>query len=71
MSGYNFSNDETDRVGDWMSPRVISVDPEATLFDVCRRMVDERIHRVLVTEESSLLGIITSMDVVRAVAEES
>lgn len=71
MSGYNFSSFESERVRDWMSPRVVSVDPGIPLTAVCARMIEERVHRVLVTEENTLLGIITSMDIVRALAEEA
>lgn len=56
-------------VGDWMTPRVISVLPSATLRHVCATMSKESIHRVLVVERNRLLGIITSLDVVRFVAE--
>ena len=71
MSSYNFSNDDSDRVREWMSPRVISVDPACALDDVCKRMTDDKVHRVLVTEGDALLGIITSMDIVRAVANRA
>ena len=57
------------RVEDWMTPRVISVDPDLDLRSVCKLMVRESIHRVLVTEESSVLGIISTFDVVRYLAE--
>lgn len=57
-----------ERVGDWMSPSVISVAPTATLREVCRSMSRENVHRVLVAREGKLLGIITSFDVVRCLA---
>lgn len=58
-----------ERVGDWMTRDVISVSPEARLEDVCRTMTDQHVHRVFVCEEANLLGVITSFDVVRCVAE--
>ena len=56
------------RVEDWMSEKVISVDPDAELPEVCRVMRDENIHRVLVTEENAVLGIISTFDIVRHLA---
>jgi len=57
-----------DTVGQWMTPGVKSVSPGSTVEDVCRRMVRDRIHRVLVMEGAQLRGIITSFDIVRLVA---
>jgi CBS domain-containing protein len=55
-------------VGDWMNPEVISVRPDSTLPELCRVLVENGIHRVLVMEQGELLGIVTSSDVVRCVA---
>jgi len=55
-------------VSDLMSNEVICVSPDAPLKDVCATMVKEHIHRVMVTEETKLVGIVTSLDVVRCVA---
>ncbi len=56
-------------VADWMNPEVISVGPECTLPELCKVLVDNGIHRVLVMEHGQLLGIVTSTDVVRCVAK--
>ncbi|MDA1266148.1 MAG: CBS domain-containing protein [Planctomycetota bacterium] len=58
------------RVEDWMTAHVISVDPEADLSQVCRVMRDENIHRVLVTDKNALVGIISTFDVVRHLAAQ-
>lgn len=58
------------RVEDWMTAQVISVDPEADLSQVCRVMRDENIHRVLVTDKNALVGIISTFDVVRHLAAQ-
>lgn len=49
-------------VQDIMQERIISVPPATTLDRVAKRMAEERIHRVLVTEKGKLVGIITSLD---------
>jgi CBS domain-containing protein len=51
-----------------MTPKVISVAPDAAIEEVCRVMIEEHIHRVFVAEKGKLLGVISSFDVVRHVA---
>lgn len=60
-----------DTVADWMNPNVVTVDPDNSLKTVCRRMLAEHVHRVIVAKEQKLMGILTSFDVVRLVAGES
>ena len=55
-------------VGEWMTPHVISVAPEASLSDVCTLMTQERIHRVFVVKEKKLLGVISTLDIVKCLA---
>jgi CBS domain-containing protein len=57
------------RVRDVMTRELLAVAPEATLPEVACVMRDRRIHRVLVLEAGRLVGIVSSFDVVRAVAE--
>lgn len=59
------------RVDEWMSHRLVSVGPQATLAEVCRLMVAESIHRVFVVQEDALCGVISTFDVVRLMAGES
>ena len=58
-------------VGDWMTPEVLAVGPDATLGEVCDLMDRETIHRVFVTEGKQLRGCVSSTDVVRYVAKHS
>lgn len=57
------------RVRDVMTRELISVAPEDPLPSVARLMRDRRVHRVLVLREGRLVGILSSFDVVCAVAE--
>jgi CBS domain-containing protein len=59
-----------ERVADWMAREVISVRPDAGLAEICEVLVGQGIHRVFVTEGERLLGVVSSMDVVRCVARE-
>jgi CBS domain-containing protein len=51
------------QVGDIMSEVIATVPPTATLPEIAGRMARDRVHRVLVTDEGKLLGIVTSIDV--------
>ncbi len=58
----------SDRVGDWMTARVVTVRPEDRIVDACNKMVKHHIHRVFVIEHDRLVGVVSSFDVVRCVA---
>ena len=56
---------------DLMETRVISVSPSTPLIDVQRLFVEEEIHGApVVGEDGTVVGVITSMDLLRAVEEE-
>jgi CBS domain-containing protein len=55
-------------VADRMTREAVCVAPETTLEQLSEVMVSQRIHRVLVTRGAELLGVVSSFDVVRAVA---
>ncbi len=49
--------------------RLLSVEPDATLAEVARRMRVEDSDSLAITAEKRLLGIITEHDLVRAIAD--
>jgi CBS domain-containing protein len=55
-------------VSDIMTPVTFSVDPDDTVEELADFLVRGRIHRAVVTQDGRLLGIVTSGDVLRAVA---
>lgn len=57
-------------VREWMSQRIVSVDEEAPLKEVCKVMTDERIHRAIVTKDGIATGIVTTLDIVRFLSAE-
>lgn len=59
----------TRAVREIMTPATFSVRPEATLSDLARFLIRAGVHRALVLEGSRLAGLVTSMDVLRLVAE--
>lgn len=56
-------------VGEVMTRKVVALGPEASLKDAAELMVKRGVHRVLVLRDGDLVGIVTSTDVVRAVAD--
>jgi CBS domain-containing protein len=61
---------DTVEVGDIMTPVSFAVHPDMPVPELCQFLVRGRIHRALVVDEGELLGIVTSHDVLRAVADE-
>jgi CBS domain-containing protein len=52
-----------------MAPSPTTVSADQPLREVAQMLVDQHIHRVPVVEGERLVGILTSLDVVRLVAE--
>ncbi len=57
------------RVENVMSTQPITVTGETSLQDLARVLVERGIHRLPVVEGGALVGILTSTDLVRAIAE--
>jgi CBS domain-containing protein len=57
--------------GQIMTKPAVTVAPHETLRRVCELMHNRRIHRVVVAEGTHLRGIITTMDILRAIAHQS
>jgi CBS domain-containing protein len=54
-------------VSDVMSPYVLSVAASTPLTDAARLMLADNVHRLLVVEDDRLIGLVSTMDVLRAV----
>ncbi len=65
-----FTESELDEVevADIMTPVAFSVGPDTTVKELADFLVRGRIHRAVVEEDGRLVGIVTSGDVLRAVA---
>lgn len=64
------AEEEPRRVEDVMSTRVLTVEGSTGIDEIARMMLQARYHRVLVTEEGRLVGLVSSMDLVRLVADQ-
>jgi CBS domain-containing protein len=57
------------RVAEVMTPVVLSAEESTPMRALARFMVTKRIHRVVIVKDGALRGIVTTMDVLRLVAE--
>jgi CBS domain-containing protein len=55
-------------VRDIMTTRVYTVPADAPIAEVARTMVEGHVHRLLVSERDKLVGIVSTLDVLRAIA---
>ena len=70
---------KTNNIGAWspstagqvMTKPAVTVAPNETLQRVCEMMYNRRIHRVVVAEGTQIRGILTTMDILRAIATHS
>jgi CBS domain-containing protein len=56
-------------VRDIMTPKTYVVKEDTKVRDIADAMIRSNIHRVLVTRNATLLGIITSMDMLRVIRD--
>ncbi len=53
---------------DVMTPAVQQVPASASVAEVARLMVEQHVHRLVVTEGKEPVGIVTSMDLLKLIA---
>jgi CBS domain-containing protein len=59
----------SDEVGDFMTKDIVTVAPETPLAKLARAMTDAHIHRIVVVDENEHpIGVVTSTDILAAVA---
>lgn len=56
-------------VSEVMTRAVFSVAPDTDIEEAARQMLEAEVHRALVLENDRLVGMLTSQDILRAVAE--
>ena len=68
MEGFHF-DDEGLLVRDIMTPSVFAVEATTPIRDVARSMMDSHLHRMLVTLNDKVVGIVSTSDMLQMVAE--
>lgn len=58
------------RVAELMTPAVFTVDEETAIAEIARTMVSSHIHRVLVTRGGEVVGIVSSLDLLKTLVDE-
>ncbi|MGI9275580.1 MAG: CBS domain-containing protein [Endozoicomonas sp.] len=66
---FHESVDNSVMINDIMTPMVFEVAPETPLMNVAEAMVKGRIHRVLVTRDRQLKGIISALDLLKVMTD--
>ena len=69
--GERYVEERAVTVRDVMTPVIHQVPVTASVAEAARIMSDQHIHRLVVTQGKEPVGIITSMDVLKMVAEQS
>lgn len=55
--------------GDVMTTDVKTIHPDASVAETARAMVDNEVHRLLVVDRGRLVGIVSTMDLLRPIAD--
>lgn len=63
-------HDLSQRVEQAMTPYVVSFEEETPARELARQMLAKRIHRVVITKDGAIRGIVTSLDLLKALLEE-
>lgn len=69
--GIHFEERDQTRVEEIMTSGAISFDEETPLETLAETMLERHIHRVLITRGDRLVGIVTTMDFMRAILARS
>jgi len=64
--GYQLEVPAAVKVAAVMTPWVIAFDEETTIEELAHEMLAKNVHRVIITRQGRLCGIVTSMDLLRA-----
>jgi CBS domain-containing protein len=55
-------------VRDLMTPQPLTISPDAEVKEAARQMLDTDVHRLFVIADSRMVGVISTTDIMRAVA---
>ena len=69
--GQRYVEERAVTVRDVMTPVIHQVPVTASVAEVARVMVEQHIHRLVVTQGKEPVGIITSMDLLKMIADQS
>jgi CBS domain-containing protein len=68
LAGLRIGDSEA-TVGEIMTPSIFAVDEETPISKVAERMIHSHVHRLLVTREQKVVGIVTTSDLLGLLVE--
>jgi CBS domain-containing protein len=69
LTGFQVEAEPTVNVGEIMTPVIFDIDENATVQEVAETMLTGHIHRLLVTRDTRLVGIISAFDLLKAIRD--
>jgi len=69
IQSFHFNTESLVSVRDIMTPRTFNVSEDTKISEVADTMIRGNIHRVLVTRDDTLVGIVTTMDLLRIIRD--
>jgi len=71
LQAFRVVESEDLRVRDIMTPLIFSVPESATLGEMAEVMINGRIHRLIVTRDETVVGIVSTLDLLRAFRDQA
>lgn len=69
IESLHFGNEPSITVRDIMTPKIFSVNEDLPIRDVADSMIRNHIHRIFVTREGKVLGIISAADMLKIIRD--
>ena len=69
FSSYETTTEAEETAQDIMTAQVFSVESDTGMRELATKMVELDVHRLLVTKQKKTVGIVSTMDVIKAIAE--
>jgi CBS domain-containing protein len=68
---FDFTGGDPNEARAWeiASPRVITVDASVSVAEAARKLLDEHIHRLVVTDGERTVGVVSSLDFVKLILD--
>jgi CBS domain-containing protein len=66
---FHARDESSAQVRDIMTPMIFKVEEDTSVQEVAETMLRGRIHRVFVTRDSTLTGIVTALDMLQVIRD--
>lgn len=69
LSSFHVEEKPQITVREIMTPMIFKVDEHTSIQEISDTMIDGRVHRLLVTHEGKIIGIVTTMDLLKVIRD--